>query len=400
MIQPNLRHLENLPPTPEMVEANVVVLNNYFRAHHSAVYREVNRRISNLKILLSTPMEPNRNWEVEWEGLDVTVQKNWTFTTTWRHSKGFSENNFIHFPVDTIKQLRQIRPDVVFSYELGVRTLLSSRYCRKQGVPLVMVGNMSDHIESERGFLRRRLRKFLKNRVDFCTYNGPSCKRYLLELGISPDRLLYFPYAYDQRKIYSGQIEHSEDGVMRLMFCGTLDSRKGLPVFLKQLSRWAIANPQRKLELHVCGAGESKNLKNYDCLPNLKFHWKGHCNNEQLAETYALADLCVFPSLADEWGLVTVESLASGTPLLGSIYAQSVESLVRDGFNGWTFRPDFSDEFYSVLDRALQTDVTTLARMAVSCRESVSHISPSHSAEHFANVLSVVLQKSRDKTLQ
>ncbi|MDB4777931.1 glycosyltransferase family 4 protein [bacterium] len=395
MIQPSFSQVLPQHLGTKITDAKVVVLNNYFRAHHSAVYREVNKRVANLKVLLSTPMEPNRNWEVEWDGLDVTIQKNWTFTTTWRHSKGFSENNFIHFPIDTIKQLTQLQPDVVFSYELGVRTLLSSRYCRKNGVPLVMVGNMSEQIESERGFLRKRLRKFLKSRVDFCTYNGPSCKRYLLGLGIDPERLLYFPYAYDLRKIYDGPIETSEDNVTRLMFCGALDSRKGLSVFLKQLSRWAKANPQRDLELHVCGTGETEKLIEHDCQPNLRIYWKGHCNNQQLAETYALADLCVFPSLADEWGLVTVESLASGTPLLGSIYAQSVESLIRDGINGWTFRPDISDEFYSVLDKALTTDAATLRRMAGSCRASVSHVSPSQSANHFANVLELVLAKGK-----
>ncbi len=395
MIQPSFSQAAPTILKSKITDANIVVLNNYFRAHHSAVYREVNKRVANLKVLLSTPMESNRNWEVEWEGLDVTIQKNWTFTTTWRHSKGFSENNFIHFPIDTIKQLTQIQPDVVFSYELGVRTLLSSRYCRKNDVPLVMVGNMSEQIESERGFLRKRLRNYLKSRVDFCTYNGPSCKRYLLGLGIAPERLLYFPYAYDLRKIHDGPIETHVDNVTRLMFCGALDSRKGLSGFLTQLSRWAETNPQRNLELHVCGTGETEKLKEQDCQPNLHIHWKGHCNNERLAETYAWADICVFPSLADEWGLVTVESLASGTPLLGSIYAQSVESLIHDGINGWTFRPDNSDEFYSVLDRALTANTTTLRRMAGSCRSSVSHISPSQSADHFAKVLERVLAKEK-----
>ena len=48
----------------------------------------------------------------------------------------------------------------------------------------------------------------------------------------------------------------------------------------------------------------------------------------------------VFPTLADEWGLVVNEALAAGVPVLGSLYSQAVEELVRDGENGWTFRPD------------------------------------------------------------
>lgn len=395
---PNVDTTADATHSPEVMDARVAVLNNYFRAHHTVVYQAINRRISNLNVLLSTPMEPNRSWDAEWDELDVTVQKNWTFTAKWRHSLGFAEDNFIHFPVDTVKQLKLLKPDVVFSYEFGVRTLLSSRYCRRNRIPLVMVGNMSELIERERGFLRRRLRHFLRRRVDFCTYNGPSCKRYLLDLGVAEDRLLFFPYAYDCRKTHQGPVTFSRDGVTRLMFCGVLDPRKGIRQLMEQLDRWTSSHAERPIELYVCGTGGDAQTQAADHPPNLTIHWLGHCDNRQLAETYALADICVFPSLADEWGLVTVESLASGTPVLGSSYAQSVESLIQNGVNGWAFRPDKSEEFYSVLDKALRTDATTLECMASNCRESVRHISPEQSAEHFLNALRVAMD-SRTKSV-
>lgn len=397
MIQPSVSQTPTSNQGAPVIDAKVAVLNNYFRAHHTAVYREINKRVGDLRILLSTPMEPDRHWKAEWDELDVTVQKNWTFTTTWRHSTGFSAKNFIHVPVDTIKQLKAIQPDVVFSYELGMRTLLSSRYCRRKKIPLVMVGNMSRFVENERGFLRRQMRKFLRSRVDYCTYNGPSCKRYLLDIGFPSDRLLHFPYAYDDAKAYPGPKKFSEDGVIRLMYCGVLELRKGLPLLLDVLSRWLKSHPEKQVELYACGPGENAQYQKYEEQSNLEIHWMGHRDNHELAEIYAKADICVFPSLADEWGLVTVESLASGTPVLGSIYAQSVESLIRDGINGWSFQPDDPDEFYSVLDRALKTDVTTLKGMANSCRESVSHISPSQSANHFVNAVQVVMSATGRK---
>lgn len=397
MIQPNTGQSVNPTQESPIIDANVVVLNNYFRQHHTVVFREVSKRIRKLKVLLSTPMEPDRQWQAEWDQLDVSIQKNWTWTTTWRHSTGIAAKNFIHFPIDTVKQLRTIQPDIVFSYELGARTLLSSRYCRKHGIPLVMVGNMSEWIERERGILRRRLRKFLLNKIDYCTYNGPSCKRYLQGLGVPEERLLHFPYAYDRQKTYHGPEKVSEDGIIRLMFCGVLDPRKGFSLLLKQLTRWAKENSGRKVELSVCGSGENEELHVQEEIANLEIRLMGHCDNQQLAEVYGLADICVFPSLADEWGLVTVEALASGTPVVGSLYAQSVESLIRDGINGWSFRPDYPDEFYSVLDKALNTDVTTLVGMANSCRESVRHISASRSADYFSDAVRIAMSKSGRK---
>jgi glycosyltransferase involved in cell wall biosynthesis len=399
MIQQSPKTDTPLTANKDTVDAKVVVLNNYFRVHHTAVYQEVVKRVPNLSILLSTPMESDRNWQANWGTLDVIVQKNWTYTAKWKHSSGFKENNYIHFPVDTIKRLKALQPDVVFSYELGFRTLLSSRYCRKHKIPLVMVGNMSELIESDRGMLRKKLRHFLKNRVDFFTYNGPSCKRYLESLGINPDRLLFLPYAYDAEKAYHGPIQPTRRGPIRLVFCGALDPRKGLPLFLIQLERWCLQNSDQEIELHACGTGRSNNFEKPNA-PNLKIHWEGHLESKQLAEMYSIADICVFPTLADEWGLVPVESLASGTPVLGSIYAQSVESLIREGCNGWTYRPDDAEEFYTVLDRALRTPPIILDSMANGCRQTVSHIHPASSADWFVKALNVALQTKKEKELR
>ena len=164
----------------DLIDAHVVILNNYLRRHHVVAYKEIARRVRKLTVLLSVDMEPDRQWEAQWDGLDVIVQKSKMFTAKWRHSSGFSEDNFIHVPIDTRKQLKALKPDVILSYEMGMRTLLCSFYRMfRRDCRLVMVGNMSERIERERGIFRRALRKAILRGVDFFSYNGPSCKRYL-----------------------------------------------------------------------------------------------------------------------------------------------------------------------------------------------------------------------------
>ena len=144
----------------DLIDAHVVILNNYLRRHHVVAYKEIARRVRKLTVLLSVDMEPDRQWEAQWDGLDVIVQKSKMFTAKWRHSSGFSEDNFIHFPVDTKKQLKALTPDVILSYEMGMRTLLCSFYRMfRRDCRLVMVGNMSEHIEKERGIFRKLLRR-------------------------------------------------------------------------------------------------------------------------------------------------------------------------------------------------------------------------------------------------
>jgi hypothetical protein len=75
-------------------------------------------------------MESNRPWRLEWEGLDVAVQKTMTVRGRWRHPRGFSEPTQVHFPLDTISQLRKFSPDVVISTEMGFRSLSALLYAK------------------------------------------------------------------------------------------------------------------------------------------------------------------------------------------------------------------------------------------------------------------------------
>ncbi|NNE00862.1 MAG: glycosyltransferase family 4 protein [Pirellulaceae bacterium] len=380
-----MRTFKHLPSVDQM---HVVVLTNYLRRHHALVFQQVAKRVGKLTILLSTDMEPDRQWEADWGGLDVQLQKNWMLTAKWKHSAGFEEPNFIHFPVDTIKQLRRLNPDVVFSYELGMRTMFCALFgmLRRQ-VPIVAVGNMADHIERERGPLRRLMRRFLRTRVDFATYNGPSCKRYLQNLGFSDDRLFHFPYCIDMDKAYAGEKSFNADGYRRLVYLGAISSRKGILPFTKAIADYLQSNDTVRVTLAIAGDGPLADAVAQLANDRLEIDLLGNCDASQLAAAYQSADICAFPTLGDEWGLVPVEALASGLPVLGSCLAQSVETIIVDEKNGWSFDPTDSDSLRSAIDRALRTSQADLEKMSVAARRSAVDSTPEASAERFHDIL-------------
>lgn len=384
--------LPELPaPASDSVNGHVVVLTNYLRELHVDVLSELQRRVKRLTVLLSTPMEADRNWQPEWKDLNVRVQKTWTLVRKWRHSSGFQEANFVHLPYDTMAQLQQLAPDVVLSFELGLRTFLSSRYCRKRKVPLVAVGNMSERIERERGWLRRRARDYLVPRIDYFTYNGPSCRRYFESLGIPDPKLFPFPYFYDTSKVFRGPKLFSTDFPRKLLFSGNLNPRKGIRPLIGALVDWAQRHPHRPLELRVCGTGTDRTWLERSWPANLQVDARGHCSSQSLAEAYGWADLCLFPTLADEWGLVPIEAFASGLPVVGSLAAQSLEVYGMEGRNGWYYEPSQAGGLERSLATALATPAGDLQVLSQVCRETVRGITANHCAGCLETVIRTAL---------
>lgn len=393
---PTTRDRAELP----VLDAHLVLLNNYLRPHHVAVYQALARRVRRLTVLVSTAMEADRAWTPEWGDLDVRVQKNWVWTRYWKHQLGFKDANYVHIPWDTPWQLMRLKPDLIGSYEYGPRTAMACFYrflFRRSR--LVVIGNMSEHIEPRRGMLRKGLRAFIRRFGDRFTFNGQGCRRYLCQIGIDEARLGHFPYFVDAGKVFRGAKEFPSGLPIRLLYCGVLEKRKGLHFLIEALGRWCVRNPDRRIELQTCGTGSLDKDLAALTLPNLVIRQSGNADDAALREAYATNDLCVFPSLADEWGLVPIEAMMSGLPVLGSIYAQSVTDLIRHDVNGWQFRPDSAEDFDRVLDRALNTPAARLEEISARARSSVGHITPEWAAGEFLKVLAPLLPQSSRKPL-
>ena len=95
------------------------------------------------------------------------------------------------------------------------------------------------------------------------------------------------------------------DGLSRpiALFVGRVSYEKNIDAFLQ------MDFPGSKV---VCGVGPVENRLRAR-YPGVR--WLGLLPRDELAQVYAAADLLVFPSQADTFGLVMVEAMASGTPV-------------------------------------------------------------------------------------
>lgn len=106
------------------------------------------------------------------------------------------------------------------------------------------------------------------------------------------------------------------------LFVGRVSYEKNIRAFLE------MDFPGSKV---VCGVGpvESSLRHRY---PNAR--WVGLLDRESLAQLYGAADLLVFPSRADTFGLVMLEAMACGTPVAAYPVDGPLEVLGRPRYDG------------------------------------------------------------------
>ncbi len=360
----------------------IAFLTNMVPPYHKPVLKLLTQRYGGLRIFISTAMEANRPWKAEWKGLDVVVQKGLSFDSGWRHPKGFSEAVTVHVPLDTISQLARYKPDVVMSGEMGTRTLLALIYRKFTGrCKLIIWSEVTKTTEQGRGFLRRMLRKRLAQGVDgFLALGAGGCD-YIRSLGVAEDKIFRLAYTTDIERFTCLSATRTGDAARRLLYAGQLVQRKGLTPFLATISRWAEAHPEQRVEFMLAGNGPLEGeLRALSVPNNVKLIFRGAVQYEDLPELYGQAGIFVMPTLADTWGVVVNEALASAVPVMGSLCSQAVEEMIEDGKTGWTFRPQVEDEVYSAIDRALLCPAEELQNMRNLARRRALEISPEYVA--------------------
>ncbi len=366
----------------------VALLTNFVPPYRVPLFRALGARVDALRILVSTPMEPGRSWAVDWRGMDVVPQRTLTLRVRHRHP-GFTEAVAVHLPYDTVAQLRRFRPDLVITAELGTRTLLALAYARTLGrCPIVVWATLSERMERGRGPGRRALRRALLRRVDGAFVNGESGARYLRALGARADTIVLLPQPIDGVPFARAAASRPPAAARRLLLVGQLTERKGIAPLVAALRRRAAARPNEPLDVRVVGDGPLRPLlQDLDAPPDLRVELRGSVPYDGLPEEYAQAGILVFPTHADEWGLVVNEALAAGVPVLGSVHAQAVQELVREGVEGWLFDPESPADFDWALARALETPAARLADMRQAARARVTALTPEATADRMVAAL-------------
>jgi glycosyltransferase involved in cell wall biosynthesis len=215
------------------------------------------------------------------------------------------------------------------------------------------------------------LRKF-HNRTAFTMVPTQAMRHQLETLGFKNlkvvargvDTQLFHP---DRRNTTMRDVWAVAPETMVLLSVGRLAAEKNLDLTIQTYQ--AIKATGRPVKMVFAGDGPMRTVTQAKC-PDAIF--TGMCSHDELATLYASADLLLFPSLTETFGNVTLEALASGTPVLAFDCA-AASDFIHDGKNGWLVSgSDSSAYIKKALD--ITHEASSLAQTRAFARISVEHL--------------------------
>jgi glycosyltransferase involved in cell wall biosynthesis len=157
----------------------------------------------------------------------------------------------------------------------------------------------------------------------------------------------------------------------RLIYVGRIDERKGVDLAVRALALLPDA-----ATLTVVGGGDEEELARLEALaPEGRVRFT-RAPRPELPGLVAEADALVFPvRWREPWGLVPLEAMAAGTPVIATGRGGSGEYL-RDGENCLIFDPDAGPEALAAQAERLAADPGLRDRLRRGGRRTASAYDP------------------------
>ena len=274
--------------------------------------------------------------------------------------KGITYSNDAAVAAGVIRFLKKEKYDViVVSGYSSITQMLAIMTLKYKRIPYIL--NVDGGIiRQESGFKRWYKTKLVSGASCYLS-TGNACDEFLMYYGAPKDRLKRYPFTSIREKdILNAPLSKEEKEAYKqkiscaspkmILSVGQPIHRKGFDVLIKAMAQINDSN----IGVYIVGgepSDECKELLNQYKLTNI--HFVPFMKKEQLADYYKAADLFVFPTREDIWGLVINEAMSFGLPVITTDKCNAGLELVRQ--NGIIIQADSEAELAkaisSVLDR-------------------------------------------------
>jgi glycosyltransferase involved in cell wall biosynthesis len=283
------------------------------------------------------------------------------------------------------RALRRASPEVIlcggYSYAASWRALA---WANSHHLPFLLWLESTAYDRRNRYFAVECLKQRFLKQCDGVVVPGRSSQNYVRDFGIPESRIFTAPNAVDndffsQR---TAALKRREVPPARklpsryFLFVGRLVPEKGV---FDLLEAYAKLGPDLRAEVSLVFAGSGR--AEQDLIARSKaiqpgtVLFAGFTQKKELADLYALADMLIFPTHTDTWGLVVNEAMACGLPVICTTVAGCAADLVQDQWNGRLVPPRDVVQLAAAMD-ALARNPQLRSDMGAHSRQKIALYSP------------------------
>ncbi|MDP9344116.1 MAG: glycosyltransferase family 4 protein [Actinomycetota bacterium] len=237
--------------------------------------------------------------------------------------------------------ISRARPDVVLTPAFA----LATAWAVLTGRRVLPYSDGTARTEANLGPVQLLARRLLVRRVSGCVGHSHDAAARMRELGCPREAVFRVPFSTELRPLRDAAAARTPApaGQLRALVVARLIRRKGVDAAIEAVARARREVPGMTLD--VVGAGTEEplvqELASRAHPEGIRFH--GFVDQPDLPVHFRDADVLLFPSRRDQFGIVVLEGAAAALPIIASPRAGATTELVEDGVSGFVVDPDDID---------------------------------------------------------
>ena len=245
-------------------------------------------------------------------------------------------------------------------------TMLAITWCKIFHVPY--------YLEIDGGFakdgkgFKEKIKRFLISGAFGYFSTSKTGDEYLSFYGAKKDKIYRYPFTSLSRRDFAPDIPSHEEKAFHRSNLGMTESKivltvgrfsyqkgygKGYDILMK-----IAEDSDKSTGFYIVGDDPTEEFANWKESHHLdNVHFVGFKEKADLQAFYRAADVFIFLSRGDVWGLVVNEAMSNGLPVISSDQAISALEMVKNDYNGFIIHIDDINDIEAKLDTILNDDV-------------------------------------------
>jgi len=257
-------------------------------------------------------------------------------------------------PVKSLEKINKLKFDIIHAHTPFTLGFLGKRVARQQKIPLIYTHH-TQYADYAKFYLKekillpyiaRSLISRFSNKADFVISPSYKIKNFLRELNVKKP-IFILPTGIDTGRF--GASEKNRTAIRKkldlsqnakiVIFVGRMGEEKNIDFILEAFKEVLKRNSQAVLLMVGDGPhfeNLRQNAKNLGIESSVVF--TGSIDRKEVPRYYRAADVFVFASLTDTQGIVILEAMASGLPVV-ALKDDALKGILIPGKNGFFVNP-------------------------------------------------------------